>query len=472
MNYTAKVLAVLAIVAADPGGEVHTQVVEEGFKSPPGITHERVREHDVWGSPEQAASDESGFTWTQAGHAPTYIGSTLEAIGSIDEDLLQIDDELKSNMINRHREHTSTLAAMDSTFPGLQMGLDNYHGDVLVGSDSVSSGDSELMPQPTKIEATISEQLFSTIHTQNVLRARGHNVNDETVGAEEGKEMVSTDYLQTLSASGTSSKQEYRNPMIRKRAHREPMKANQQPSISSNEYIYMQGAATASQQGEHENKLTRRRKHDADLQLDSNNPSISVILTLSKDFGPKRTTATTTDSINSEKSEITVKQITSKSKPPSTAPSVSDNPSTSTTPSQSPSESGMPSLTSHPSESPSTSAQPSRSGVPSSQPSVPPSLSGGPSFVPSQSPSGSGMPSLTSHPSGPFLTRPSFRPSTSRMPSSAPSALPSTDPSESPTVSSQPSLSITPSSQPSCSPSVSVEPSSSPSIFPTMTIWP
>ncbi|EJK71410.1 hypothetical protein THAOC_07155 [Thalassiosira oceanica] len=545
MNYTAKVLAVLAIVAADP-----YQVVEEGSKSPTGITNERVREHDVWGvpeqasrdytsaqagpvpvtletenvrrhrehndpvdklhsqvvdegveplldivrehfvwrSPEQGASDESDYTGTQAGHLPANMGSTLEAIDSIDEDLLQkvfsssddvkllelgigkLDtdhDAITSNLINRHREHTTTLTATDWPSPGIQMGLYSNHSDSVDGlDDSMSNEDFDLIPEPTKTEATASAQvLFSSMQTQNVaptettlsrLRMREHDAETTTVGDGEGGEMFSSDYHQILSASGTSAVQEFQNPTFRKRAHTEPtgmMVANQQPGESSNEEQFPSRAPDiSSHQDEPEKGLNRRRKHDADAQLVSNAPSNSGVHIMSNDFGLHRTPAQANGSKNFAKYESATKQTSLLSNSPSTTPSVSEFPSASTTPSQSPSSSGMPS------SQPST--IPSGSRKPSSNPSEPPSTSGSPSSVFSEKPSVSGSPS--SQPSASPSSQPSAFPTRSGMPSSVPSQSPTASgmPSSQPSLA--PSLSGSPSSVPSQSPSASGVPSRSP----------
>ncbi|EJK70479.1 hypothetical protein THAOC_08160, partial [Thalassiosira oceanica] len=150
----------------DPADKLHPQVNDEGVKPLPEIKHELVREHYVWGSSEQVASDESDNTGTQAWPVPTSMGSTSEVVDYIDEDLFQVVsrqrkhaegsdsvrldsssstdgkllepgigkldtdfDAATSNLFNRHRGHTNTLTATDSTTPGLQMGLDD--GDVL-----------------------------------------------------------------------------------------------------------------------------------------------------------------------------------------------------------------------------------------------------------------------------------------------------------------------------------------------------
>ena len=303
----------------DPADKLHSQVVDEGVKPLLEIKHESVREHYVWGSPEQAANDESDYTGTQSGPVPNNMGSTLEVIDSIDEDLFQmvlrqrkhaegsdsvwidsspstdgellelaIDnldtdfDAVTSNLINRHREHTTTLTTTDSTSPGIQIGLDSNDGDA-VGLD-LTSEDFELIPEPAKTEATASAQLFSTIQPQNVaptgtapslLRVREHDAKTPTVGAGEGGGMYSTD-IQILSASGTPAVRGFQNsetkPTLRKRAHKEPtgtLEADKQPVIeSSNEELFPSRAPNIS--------INRRRKHDADVPFVSNaSPSTS-----------------------------------------------------------------------------------------------------------------------------------------------------------------------------------------------------
>ena len=315
----------------DPVDKLHSQVVDEGGKPLLEIKHERVREHYVGGLPEQSASDESDYTET--GPVPTNMGSTLEVIDSIDEDLFQVVlrqrkhtegshsawldsssstggkllelgnaqldtdyDAVTSNLINRHREHTTTLAATASSSPGLQMGLDSIDSDAVVGLDSLldslSSEDFELIPELSKTEATASAQLFSTLHTQHIalaetapsrLRMREHDTKTTTVGAGEDGEMYSSDYIQNLSAIGTSAEQGVQNSeaksTLRNRAHEEPtgtLESHEQTfNELSNEEQFPSRSPNSSHQDEPANGLTRRRKHNERKHDDANVPFVS-----------------------------------------------------------------------------------------------------------------------------------------------------------------------------------------------------